>query len=688
MADTARMSKAAMSYASRGWPVLPLHNPINGACSCGNPTCASPAKHPRTPNGLLDATTEARQVFDWWRQWPDANIGIVTGERSGLVVIDLDIKTDGPTSWRDLLDLHGLVETLTSITGGGGEHWIFKAPTDTPLANTASKIGRGIDTRGWGGYIVAPPSLHISGQRYEWKLRVKPAPVPEWLLRTWPIHRVEGTAPVNGNHPAPTPNDEPWVTKALAEGAPEGQRNSLATRLVGYFYNKGMPRDVLLAVVLPFARKCQPPMELPELQKTINSVLRYQAHLRDADISDPPEFVEGGGRLVYTWPTPGASIIVDQLHRNNQGLQCEITIGQGDHLIHGPVHYNLTSTSGRETLVRYLNRRWEIDWPEILETLSRLTVAFIRTGDPVSSLREYLTRPAGQWTLRPFILDDQPTILFGPGGLGKSVLALAMMLQLESDITVLPGTEGQTGHHGLYLDWEDTEYQHGQRYHQLSMGYNLDPQDYELLHLRCTGTIWDQAQRINREISNSGVTYLIIDSAGMACGGEPEKSEAALMFFSALRTFKLPALVVAHQTKSSSQGMPFGSVFFHNSARMTWEIQSQQTLGKRGLNVALTNRKSNVSSLLGTVGYTINWGNDSISITGLDTSSIPELAPKLAHFEAIRLALLNGPLTIKAIADITGITEHSLRTELPRYKREFTQSFSTRPATWSLSDIP
>lgn len=158
----------ALAYAAKNWHVFPLHSPINGRCSCPKQTCEHPAKHPRTPHGLLDATIDLDTITSWWATWPDANIGIRTGQISGVVVLDLDAKNDGLESWGELQDIHGRVSTLTCHTGGGGLHLYFVAPSDE-LKSTGSEIAPGIDTRGEGGYVVAPPSLHISGRRYQWE---------------------------------------------------------------------------------------------------------------------------------------------------------------------------------------------------------------------------------------------------------------------------------------------------------------------------------------------------------------------------------------------------------------------------------------------------------------------------------------------------------------------------------------
>ena len=168
MVTKPRMLDHALQYAHRGWHVFPLHSVRNGLCSCGKPSCENPAKHPRTEHGLLDATIDVDTIAKWWSTWPDANIGIRTGQISGVVVLDLDAKNGGLESWNELQDIHGRVETLTCRTGGGGLHLYFEAPADE-LKSTGSQIAPGIDTRAEGGYVVAPPSLHISGRRYQWE---------------------------------------------------------------------------------------------------------------------------------------------------------------------------------------------------------------------------------------------------------------------------------------------------------------------------------------------------------------------------------------------------------------------------------------------------------------------------------------------------------------------------------------
>jgi hypothetical protein len=164
---------AALVYAARGWRVHPLHEPIaNGArCTCGDgPACKSKGKHPRVRDWTHVATTDEATIRAWWARWPTANIGIATGADSGLVVLDVDTG-DAKRGDRTLVALvrdHGpLLVTPEVTTGSGGAHYYFAHPGGR-LGNSAGKLGEGLDTRGDGGFVVAPPSTHASGSPYGW----------------------------------------------------------------------------------------------------------------------------------------------------------------------------------------------------------------------------------------------------------------------------------------------------------------------------------------------------------------------------------------------------------------------------------------------------------------------------------------------------------------------------------------
>ena len=190
------MKKAALWYARHGWYVVPLHEPLfeNGrlvGCSCEewkranvdpDYVCRSAGKHPRMNDWENLSTVDLRQVEKWWSAWPNANIGIAAG-KSGLIVLDSDLyKTAAPLP-------NNQAETVTNLSGGGGEHLVYAHPVDTEkLGNSKTGLPDYIDVRGWGGQFVAPPSLHPSGNRYEWEAgygphEISPAALPDDIKR-------------------------------------------------------------------------------------------------------------------------------------------------------------------------------------------------------------------------------------------------------------------------------------------------------------------------------------------------------------------------------------------------------------------------------------------------------------------------------------------------------------------------
>ena len=182
-----RLLDSALWYAEKlGWPVLPLHSIVDGHCACGKADCASPGKHPHTKHGLKDSSTDPEVIHRWWSDWPDANVGIRTGVASGLVVLDIDPRNGGDQSLDVILHEQGdLPPTVEALTGGGGRHIIFAHPGDGAKI-TRSSVGLGIDVKSDGGYIVAPPSVHISGEQYRWRQdhgphETQPAALPNWL---------------------------------------------------------------------------------------------------------------------------------------------------------------------------------------------------------------------------------------------------------------------------------------------------------------------------------------------------------------------------------------------------------------------------------------------------------------------------------------------------------------------------
>jgi hypothetical protein len=199
----------------------------------------------------------------------DGQIGIATGAQSHCFVLDID-GLDAETELKKLEAGHGtLPSTVESITPRG-RHLFFDWPRQG-VRNSAGKIAPGIDTRGEGGYVLAPPSIHPSGRPYYWSVDSGNtfAQAPAWLLNKM-------TA--NG-HPNGTPPSE-W--RALVhDGVAEGQRNDSIARLAGHLLRQRVDPYVVLELLLGWnARCCRPPLPETEVATAVDSVARLELRRR------------------------------------------------------------------------------------------------------------------------------------------------------------------------------------------------------------------------------------------------------------------------------------------------------------------------------------------------------------------------------------------------------------------------
>lgn len=245
----------ALQYAANGWPVVPIHAPAprrpNG-CTCSTEGCTQIGKHPRTAHGLYDGSADEAVVRKLWRQYPRSNVGIRTGAISGLVVLDVDGQHDGYASIAALEALHGpLPPTLTAATGSGGRHYFFSHP-GFPVQNDASgKVGRGVDVRGEGGYVVAAPSLHHSGGTYRWEAAAPIAALPEGWLALLPRPKDPTLRVVPPTAPGDEDGDH-WLDQALLRAQP-GTRNHTGLWLACQLRDAGLDRQSAEGYLLRYA---------------------------------------------------------------------------------------------------------------------------------------------------------------------------------------------------------------------------------------------------------------------------------------------------------------------------------------------------------------------------------------------------------------------------------------------------
>jgi len=283
------LQKHIALYLELGFSILPLHRPVRTPdgfrCSCSNPNCSSPGKHPfarLVPHGLRDASSNPGTVHSWFGDG-NVNIGIVTGATSGVFVIDIDPRHGGDESLAALEARFGpLPATWRFLTGGGGEHIVFQHPGNV-IPNSANKLGVGIDIRGDGGYIVAPPSMHMSGRPYAISVDHHPDEIslseaPSWLLERLTRRPTPLTTP--GNKHADRMEQSDW-RKIVTRSVPEGQRNQTIASVTGHLLRHRVDPFVTLALITAWnSARCIPPLSDDEVERTVRSIASREVERR------------------------------------------------------------------------------------------------------------------------------------------------------------------------------------------------------------------------------------------------------------------------------------------------------------------------------------------------------------------------------------------------------------------------
>jgi hypothetical protein len=278
----------ALAFARHGHAVFPAwwprehHGRLVCACRKGADCITSPAKHPigrLVERGLLNASTDEPTIRKWFADEPAANLGVRT-ER--LIVLDVDPRHDGDASLHALEHEHGeLPTTWRALTGGGGEHVLFAAPDKVEVTSSSGStnpvLGPGIDIRARGGYIIAPPSLHISGRTYAWSVDHHPAEVkladpPAWLF--------ERLAARTANECRDVTPPEVWQRLTRPVPAyPDAAAASVAGHLLRRWVDPYLVAGLLHAWNQTYVR---PPLADDELRCILDRVVQLEDRRRDA----------------------------------------------------------------------------------------------------------------------------------------------------------------------------------------------------------------------------------------------------------------------------------------------------------------------------------------------------------------------------------------------------------------------
>lgn len=382
----------------------------------------------------------------------------------------------------------------------------------------------------------------------------------------------------------------------------------------------------------------------------------------------PREFeVLGEGHYCLALDALGITFEIDRLRRERSELVGELTVRcemAGARTVDGVLSVadmNLSSIRARQDRARYLKERAhapDADWVGLLEELAQRVFTAERRGRPSIDLRSAPFPPADEalQVLGIPLLRRHPVILFGDGGSAKSFLALHFGAELRARHNLRVGL----------LDWELDAVDHRRRLE--AMYGDTAP---EIRYLRCDRPLVQMQDAVQRMVRDDRLDYLLLDSIAPGVDTRPDDSDAAARYMQVLRRLNVGALLIAHISKGEDgDKKPFGSAFWHNLARATWNVKPTSTNGDV-LTLGLHNRKANTERWLPPRGVQVTFRDRCTTFTRIDPREDPDLARTLPVSARLRAALRTGSLSRQALADelddvAAGTLQKTLRRELDK----------------------
>lgn len=292
--------KAALGYEERGFSVVPIREREK-----------FPIVNWRQWQKTRATPTQIRM---WWKQFPTAGVGIITGEISNLVVIDIDPGKGGTDD--------GMPPTgMRVTTGSGGTHLYYPLPE----GGCGTWVGtKGVDVRGEGGLVVAPPTIHKCGEAYVWDPDEEPGSIETITIKQLVPSTEKAEALANGAANGLALDSKTWLNDGIQNGVGEGKRNQEIAKRAGYYAGPcRMPYDHVLEMCRLTNTQFKPPLEDKEVERTVRSICEAEGRTRqeeekkatgaaaieqesdELEFTDYDDYAEKYGGQEIRWLIPG-----------------------------------------------------------------------------------------------------------------------------------------------------------------------------------------------------------------------------------------------------------------------------------------------------------------------------------------------------------------------------------------------
>lgn len=382
----------------------------------------------------------------------------------------------------------------------------------------------------------------------------------------------------------------------------------------------------------------------------------------------------------------GVEITTSQPHRRSGDIVAEVTVScelEGTRSVNGVLHtgrMNLSGTTTRSSLARYLNERTgqagPIDWQDLMEDFCSRVLRAERTSRPVVRVGDRPARIAPRFQVQPVLPWRKPTTFFGAGGTGKSTLAVALGVSVQTGIVVVPGWT-PTPTNVLYLDWETDEDDIDEKVKAIARGAGIDGA-VTLNYLPCHGRSFsDQIEGIAEAVQETQAGFVIIDSvvhaAGTSSSEGADAAETTIRLYSSFSRLEATVLAIDHVDKASAMdpsrpAKPYGSIFKEAMARQAFEVRRADGIGTRS-SMALYNTKGNLARKLAPIGLTVDQSESGDLIRYGSETVAGDLIKPLSLPAQVDSILVDGALHIKELAELLEVDEAKVRATLSRGKK-------------------
>jgi hypothetical protein len=424
-----------------------------------------------------------------------------------------------------------------------------------------------------------------------------------------------------------------------------------------------------------------------------------------------PEVVRGHDHADYLWQSPDGDpllrVTIEDVHEKDGAIYGDITawwlldqpLGVRPVQPSTTLKLNSSHSTGWRSIPREVGKRLPgVDVEGAMTIAVHDEMANFRQGEPMERLTGEVDTSQRPFVLDPFISSSGVTVMYGEGGLSKSLVALALGISVSTGVPIFGQAPYVTGP-VVYFDYEDDSRAHNTRLAAICRNFGINPADVELYHFPLTAKVTTSARIMRKKAEQTGAVMSVLDSVGMGRGGNAIAAEDTIRMFRALRSVGTPFVAIDHISKESKKDKagdadPYGSVYTMNSARLAWSLTRSYDGEPTGISMFAKNTKANHVRLQKPRRIHVEYHNNEygqperISIETSDDFGM--VRESVSVHQRMMMLLAQKPLTIDEMAEELGVARNTIDRVLSRDAGEdrptFTKDRSTTPMQISLSD--